>query len=55
MQTFKAYRTFEQDKVVSSRFVNLSLDDLDKVVCGSDSHPPREGDYSEGYPSGEGG
>lgn len=29
MQTFKAYRTFEQDKVVSSRFVNLSLDDLD--------------------------
>jgi len=29
MQTFKAYRTFEQDKVVSSRFVDLSLDDLD--------------------------
>ena len=29
MQTFKAYRTFEQDHVVSSRFVNLSLDDLD--------------------------
>jgi len=26
---FKAYRTFEQDKVVSSRFVELSLDDLD--------------------------
>jgi putative YhdH/YhfP family quinone oxidoreductase len=29
MQTFKAYRTFEQDKVVSSRFVDLSIDDLD--------------------------
>ena len=29
MQTFRAYRTFEQDKVVSSRFVDLSLDDLD--------------------------
>ena len=29
MQTFKAYRTFEQDKVVSSRFVDMSLDDLD--------------------------
>ena len=29
MQTFKAYRTFEQDKVVSSRFVNLALDELD--------------------------
>ncbi|HVE50342.1 MAG TPA: YhdH/YhfP family quinone oxidoreductase [Casimicrobiaceae bacterium] len=29
MQTFKAYRTFENDKVVSSRFVDLSLDDLD--------------------------
>src|SRR6476660_10008176 len=29
MQTFKAYRTFEQDKIVSSRFVDLSLDDLD--------------------------
>src|SRR6478736_7638671 len=29
MQTFKAYRTFEQDKVVSSRFVDMSLDELD--------------------------
>jgi acrylyl-CoA reductase (NADPH) len=29
VQTFKAYRTFEQDNVVSSRFVDLSLDDLD--------------------------
>jgi len=29
VQTFKAYRTFEQDKVVSSQFVNLGLDDLD--------------------------
>jgi putative YhdH/YhfP family quinone oxidoreductase len=29
MQTFKAYRTFEQDNVVSSRFVDMSLDDLD--------------------------
>ena len=29
MHKFKAYRTFEQDKVVSSRFVELSLDDLD--------------------------
>jgi NADPH2:quinone reductase len=29
MQTFKAYRTFEQDKVVSSRFVDMSLNDLD--------------------------
>ena len=29
MQTFKAYRTFEQDKVVSSRFVDMSIDDLD--------------------------
>ena len=30
MQTFKAYRTFEQDNVVASRFVDMSLDDLDK-------------------------
>jgi putative YhdH/YhfP family quinone oxidoreductase len=29
VQKFKAYRTFEEDKVVSSRFVELSLDDLD--------------------------
>jgi putative YhdH/YhfP family quinone oxidoreductase len=29
VQTFKAYRTFEQDKVVSSRFVDMSIDDLD--------------------------
>ncbi len=29
MQTFKAYRTFEQDKVVSSRFVDMALDELD--------------------------
>jgi len=29
VQTFKAYRTFEQDNAVSSRFVNLALDDLD--------------------------
>ena len=29
MQTFKAYRTFEQDKAVSSRFVDLTLEDLD--------------------------
>ena len=29
MQTFKAYRTFEQDHAVSSRFVALCLDELD--------------------------
>src|SRR5689334_5245418 len=29
VQTFKAYRTFEKDDVVSSRFVNLGLDELD--------------------------
>jgi NADPH2:quinone reductase len=29
VQTFKAYRTFEQDNVVSSRFVSLALDELD--------------------------
>ena len=29
MQTFKAYRTFEQDKVVSSRFVTMTQDELD--------------------------
>ena len=29
MQTFKAYRTFENDKVVSSRFVDTTLDELD--------------------------
>ena len=29
MQTFKAYRTFEQDKTVSSRFVEMTLDQLD--------------------------
>ena len=29
MQTFKAYRTFENDKVVSSRFVDMTLDELD--------------------------
>ena len=29
MQTFKAYRTFEEDKHVQSRFVDMKLDDLD--------------------------
>ena len=29
MHAFKAYRTFEDDKVVSSRFVEMSLDALD--------------------------
>ena len=29
MQTFKAYRTFEQDKVVQSRFVDMTEDELD--------------------------
>ena len=29
MQTFKAYRTFEQDSVVSSRFVDMRQDELD--------------------------
>ena len=29
VQTFKAYRTFEQDKVVQSRFVDMTVDDLD--------------------------
>ena len=29
VQKFKAYRTFENDKVVSSRFVETSLDELD--------------------------
>ena len=29
MQTFKAYRTFEQDKAVSSRFVDMTLEELD--------------------------
>ena len=29
MQTFKAYRTFEEDKRVSSRFVDMRLEDLD--------------------------
>ena len=29
MQTFKAYRTFQDDKVVSSRFVDTTLDELD--------------------------
>jgi D-arabinose 1-dehydrogenase-like Zn-dependent alcohol dehydrogenase len=29
VQTFKAYRTFEHDHAVSSRFVTLSLDELD--------------------------
>ena len=29
MQTFKAYRTFEQDHRVSSRFVDMALDELD--------------------------
>jgi acrylyl-CoA reductase (NADPH) len=29
VQTFKAYRTFENDKVVSSRFVDTTLDELD--------------------------
>ena len=29
MQTFKAYRTFEKDKAVSSRFVDLTLNELD--------------------------
>jgi len=29
VQTFKAYRTFEKDKTVSSRFVDLTLDELD--------------------------
>ncbi len=30
MQTFKAYRTFEDNKVVSSRFVDMTIDDLDQ-------------------------
>ncbi|HEV3240923.1 MAG TPA: YhdH/YhfP family quinone oxidoreductase [Casimicrobiaceae bacterium] len=29
MHTFKAYRTFEDDKVVSSRFVEMTADELD--------------------------
>jgi acrylyl-CoA reductase (NADPH) len=29
MQHFKAYRSFEENKVVSSRFVEMTLDDLD--------------------------
>ena len=29
MQKFKAYRTFEENGVVSSRFVDMSLDELD--------------------------
>jgi putative YhdH/YhfP family quinone oxidoreductase len=29
VRTFKAYRTFEQDKAVSSRFVDMNLDELD--------------------------
>lgn len=29
MSTFKAYRTFEENKVVSSRFVSMSIDELD--------------------------
>ena len=29
MHRFKAYRTFEEDKVVSSRFVEMTLDELD--------------------------
>ena len=29
MQKFKAYRTFEDNKGVSSRFVEMSLDELD--------------------------
>jgi acrylyl-CoA reductase (NADPH) len=29
VQTFKAYRTFEEDKHVQSRFVDMKLDDLD--------------------------
>ena len=29
MQTFKAYRTFQNDKVVSSRFVDTTLEELD--------------------------
>ena len=29
MQTFKAYRTYEQDNVVSSRFVDMKLEELD--------------------------
>ena len=29
MQTFKAYRTFQQDNVVASRFVDMSLEELD--------------------------
>ena len=30
MTTFKAYRTFEEDKVVSSRFVDMAIDELDQ-------------------------
>ncbi|MDE2358545.1 MAG: oxidoreductase, partial [Betaproteobacteria bacterium] len=29
MQTFKAYRTFQEDGVVTSRFVTLGIDELD--------------------------
>ena len=29
MQKFNAYRTFEENKVVSSRFVEMTIDELD--------------------------
>ena len=29
MQTFKAYRTFEENGKVASRFVDMTLDELD--------------------------
>ena len=29
MHTFKAFRTFEENKVVTSRFVDMSIDELD--------------------------
>ena len=29
MQRFKAYRTFQENDAVKSRFVEMSLDDLD--------------------------
>ena len=29
MSKFKAYRTFEENKVVSSRFVEMTIDELD--------------------------
>ena len=43
MQKFKAYRTFREDSSVSSRFVEMSVDELDAGDVASDDGQDGQG------------